>query len=209
MNKPISSFCMAGVAFAVATMMSAMAVTVCRADGPATQPASAITVVAPANTARTAALLGKLEALAGTWEKVPSADKTLDHAGTVVFAKTAGGTSFREIMFPGTAFEMTNMYHMHGQSLVMTHYCASGNQPRMICQEPADGGNTFVFSLESATNVVDASQPVMAELTLTLSADGQLLTERWRTLEDGKLGGDVVFQLKRQAAAAPATPPAK
>ncbi len=34
-------------------------------------------------------------------------------------------------MYPGMEHEMTNMYTLDGNTLVMTHYCAGGNQPRM------------------------------------------------------------------------------
>lgn len=34
-------------------------------------------------------------------------------------------------MFPGTDDEMTNLFCMDGDDLVLTHYCAAGNQPRL------------------------------------------------------------------------------
>src|SRR5205085_9488497 len=84
-------------------------------------------VVTKAKPAEKAALLDRIKSLAGTWETTGPDGKTM----TVVYQLTANGSAVREIMFPGSASEMTNMYTMDGPDLLMTHYCAMGNQPHM------------------------------------------------------------------------------
>ncbi len=199
MKQPNATF--VSVLFAALAVSSTLA-----DDAPATQPSSPpkLTIVSAASKARAAAMLGKVGSLVGQWDLVKENGKVADHAGSIVFAKTSGGTAVREIMLPGTKFEMTNLYHMNGPDMVCTHYCAAGNQPRMICTDPAADGTSFTFRLESATNVVDESQSVMAELTLKVSADGQTLIEDWRNLEGGEIKGHEVFELKRHVEASPA-----
>ena len=96
--------------------------------GPAkTAGAASPAVVSKASDAEAAELLGRVKTLDGEWEMTgPDGEK-----GYAVFKTMAAGSAVREIMFPGTAHEMTNVYHMDGPSLIVTHYCAAGNQPRM------------------------------------------------------------------------------
>ena len=75
------------------------------------------------------AAFARLKQLAGEWEgTVMTPDGP---AVRVKWEPTAGGQVMRETMFPGTSHEMVTMYHLDGPQLVLTHYCAAGNQPRM------------------------------------------------------------------------------
>ena len=47
---------------------------------------------------------------------------------------TAAGSAVMEVLFPGTDHEMVTVYHQDGDDLILTHYCAAGNQPRMKCR---------------------------------------------------------------------------
>ncbi len=67
---------------------------------------------------------------------------------TCVFKLLSGGSAVRETMFPGTDHEMTNMYHLDGHDLVLTHYCAEGNQSRMRAK-PGGKNNVLEFKFES------------------------------------------------------------
>src|SRR4051794_18765367 len=84
-------------------------------------------VVSTATPTQKAALIDRVKSLAGTWEMVRH-DGTKD---TVVYQVSSNGSAVREVMFPGSKQEMTNMYTMDGSDLLMTHYCAMGNQPHM------------------------------------------------------------------------------
>src|SRR5438270_13163403 len=74
--------------------------------------------------------LDKLKKLAGTW--VAADDKGQPTAQVVsVFKVTSNGSTVQETIFPGTGHEMVTLYHLDGPDLVLTHYCALGNQPHM------------------------------------------------------------------------------
>ena len=79
-----------------------------------------------ADPARREPMLDAVRALEGRWiAETPYG--TSEHE----FAVSSAGSVVREIMGPGEEHEMTNMYTLDGNALVMTHYCGAGNQPRM------------------------------------------------------------------------------
>jgi hypothetical protein len=67
--------------------------------------------------------------LAGEW--VGASDKPGHEGGGAVFKVTSAGSAVEETMMPGTPYEMVNMIHPDGEDIVLTHYCAEGNQPEM------------------------------------------------------------------------------
>ncbi len=142
------------------------------------------------------AMLGEIAKLVGPWEM--SDEEGKKHL-TATFAVTAGGSAVREIMFPGDAHEMTNLYHMDGTSLVLTHYCAAGNQPRMVASSvrETDSGTVFHFDIDSVSNLRESHDHYMGNMTLTILKDGGLLQE-WRSYQrDGKLSDPAIFKLSR------------
>ena len=87
------------------------------------------------------AAFARLKALAGTWKVQLGGDhrggqsqgNQEKHDGspaTVTFGLTGAGSTVVETQFPGKGHEMISMYHLDGEDLRMTHYCAAGNQPR-------------------------------------------------------------------------------
>jgi hypothetical protein len=149
-------------------------------------------VVAPATPAQEA-MLDKVKSLEGTWEMKGGME---GKPATVVFHTGGGGNTVREIMFPGDEHEMTNMYHLDGQSLVMTHYCAIGNQPRMRATGGGDP-NSIAFKFDSVTNKTAPDQMYMGEMTLTF-LDKDTIREDWVHFQDGKPGAPTSFELKRK-----------
>ncbi len=141
--------------------------------------------------------LTTLASLEGEWEMV-SADGTTGPGS--VFSLTAGGSAVREIMFPGHGHEMTNLYHMDGDSVVCTHYCAAGNQPRMVATGLAqtDKGTALDFKVDSVSNFIEGHDHYMGGLTLTI-VDENTLHQDWTSFdEDGKEAGVVNFVFKRK-----------
>ena len=148
-------------------------------------------IVAKATDAQIADLLGRVKSLDGEWEMTgPGGEK-----GTIVFKTIAGGSAVREIMFPGTEHEMTNLYHVDGPTLVVTHYCAAGNQPHMRATQAT--GNSIVFICDSVSNLTAKDQTYMGGLTLVFK-DANHITQKWAHMADGKttLGPD--FDLTRK-----------
>jgi hypothetical protein len=136
-------------------------------------------VVKSATPEQKAALLERVKSLAGTWEgKAP--DGTV---GTTTYQVTSNGTAVREIMLVGTSHEMTNMYTMDGDELLMTHYCAMGNQPQM--RASASNDNRIVFKSAGVSNLTRPDQMYMGEMTIEF-IDADHIKQHWQSLKYGK-----------------------
>ena len=147
------------------------------------------------------AALERLKTLAGTWrghvvtENGPPA--------TVVYSVTAAGTAVTEALFPGTSHEMLTVYHLEGDDLVLTHYCAMGNQPRMKLAGSAGSDPVELrFDFVGGTNLDPARDAHMHSGRLTLRGADRLEAE-WAVSEKGKQTGANRFYLDRVKAAAP------
>jgi hypothetical protein len=151
--------------------------------------------VAAATPEQQAALLGRVKSLQGNWQMPPHDGQP---GGDVVFAVTSNGSAVREIMFPGTPHEMTNVYHMDGPTLVMTHYCAMGNQPRMRAVAPAPHA-PIDLKFDSVTNLGAPDEMYMGGLQLVF-IDPDHVEEHWTSYTAGKPAGAQVeaFKLARK-----------
>ncbi|CAG0976562.1 hypothetical protein PHYC_01534 [Phycisphaerales bacterium] len=138
-------------------------------------------------------LFDQVKSLAGTWEMADDHGKKQTAA---VFTVSSNGSIVREVMFPGEGHEMTNIYHMDGPTLVVTHYCAQGNQPRMRAAAGQPGA--VAFRLDSVTNLTAADEMYMGELTLVLESRNKL-REEWKSFSKGEVQKDhcPVFELTR------------
>ena len=121
----------------------------------------------------------QMKKLVGKWEgnagKMPA---------TVEFRLTGGGSALMEIMAEGTPYEMVTMYHMDGDRLLATHYCAAHNQPRMAAV--AGGGNVIEFKYVDGTNIVAGHQHMdMVKVTI---ADADHHKELWTSTDGGEAG---------------------
>jgi hypothetical protein len=103
----------------------------------------------------------KLKTLVGTWEGKASDGMAV----RVVFRETSGGSALlSEIMGHE---DMITMFHLDAARLLMTHYCAAGNQPRMVGSMSPDG-KTFTFNFLDATNVLPSQPGHMEHLTVVI-----------------------------------------
>jgi hypothetical protein len=150
--------------------------------------------VAAATADQKATLIDRVKTLEGTWLGVDEHGKAT--GSEVVFALTGRGSAVREIMLPHTDNEMTNLYTMDGPTLVMTHYCASGNQPRM--RAAAGDGKSIALKFDGVSNLRSAGEMYMGEMTLTF-ADADHFSETWRHFKGGAETGDPkVFHFVRK-----------
>ena len=147
-------------------------------------------VVQEATEGQESALLGQVKQLEGTWTGKDAGGDTQ----TIVFAVSSNGSIVREIMLPGTDHEMTNIYHMDGPDLVMTHYCAMGNQPRLRAGSAKPGEITL--ACDSVTNMTGPGQMYMGGLTLVMK-DKNHLIEKWTSITSGKPDHHASFELTR------------
>lgn len=149
-------------------------------------------VVKPATDAQRAALLDTVKSLEGTWTMVDDKGQTITAS---VFTVSSNGSVVREVMFPGQPHEMTNVYHMDGPTLVVTHYCAVGNQPRMRAT-PGPDPSVIAFEFDSVTNLTAEDQHRMGNLVLNLK-DSDHVVAKWTSFVGDKTEGTVEFEMTR------------
>jgi hypothetical protein len=139
--------------------------------------------------------LEALKRLAGDWVQVGADGKPTDKVISSIRVTSAGNT-VQETIFPGGDHEMVTMYHLDGANLMLTHYCALGNQPRMRA-EPEGDINRIAFKFVDGTNL-KASDNHMHEATLTIVGNDHIKTE-WVACKDGTPCHKVGFDLVRKA----------
>ncbi|MGH8105558.1 MAG: hypothetical protein ACREO1_07445 [Arenimonas sp.] len=82
----------------------------------------------------------QLSGLVGGWAgKSPSGREN-----KVNYRLTAGGTVLVETWSLSSGRESMTMYHIDGETLIATHYCPQGNQPRLVLM-PDDEKLSFAF----------------------------------------------------------------
>jgi hypothetical protein len=136
--------------------------------------------------------LGRLKGLVGTWTGTAAGGPA-----TVRYRLTGGGSAVVEEMFPGTAHEMMSVYHLDGDDLRMTHYCAAGNQPRMKLDRAASSPVELVFAFDGGSNLDPAKDAHMHEGRILL-IDAGTVEGRWTGWNAGEPTGTNVFKLKRE-----------
>ncbi len=135
-------------------------------------------------------LLSAVSSLEGRWQGAGP----YGEPGTTVFAVSSAGTAVRELMLVGSEHEMTNMYTLDGNELVLTHYCAGGNQPRMRAGAVENG--RLVFRSDGVADLKQADEVYMGELTL-VRVDDDHLEQHWRAFKAGELDHEMVIALER------------
>ena len=133
-----------------------------------------------------AAAFDALKTLDGTWQLAAQPE----HGLRIAFSTTARGSVLvEEWTFEGAPHSLT-LYHRDGDTLMATHYCPQGNQPRMTLVPGGDDLASFTF--RDVTDFDPASEQHQHSLSLVLGADGELI--RSEIYRDGE-GGDHPSQL--------------
>jgi hypothetical protein len=88
----------------------------------------------------------QLKGLVGDWESPLPEGRRL----RVTYRLFSADTVLLETF--GTARPTLTAYHLDGDRLLATHYCAQGNQPRLRLVSPATGGR-LVFEFRDATSL--------------------------------------------------------
>jgi hypothetical protein len=104
--------------------------------------AAALLLLAAAAPAPANAAFDQLKQLVGRWRPADRADGSL----TIHFTLTAGGTVLVESWerASGEPHSLT-LYHRDGDTLLATHYCPQGNQPRLALAGRDAQGLHFTF----------------------------------------------------------------
>lgn len=139
-------------------------------------------LAAPAQSSSTKAF-DSIKALAGNWGgKTQKGD-----AVNVSYRLTADGSAMMsEIVstMNGKSEDMITMFNLDGDRLLLTHYCAAGNQPRMKASASPDG-KTVTFDFIDATNLKSSNDPHMYRVVFNF-IDANHHTEEWHFQLPGK-----------------------
>lgn len=133
----------------------------------------------------------QLKSLVGKWRTTEG-----DKAGaTVTWQLTANGSTLMETM-DCMGQPMISMYHPDNQNVMMTHYCAAQNQPRMRADPFKPGDKSITFNFLDATNLPDANAGYMHNLIITF-IDADHMNEAWTFWKDGKEAQTVTLKYER------------
>ena len=150
---------------------------------------------AASDEARSADAFGRIAALAGSWKGEFSMGEEKGPA-EVGYRLTGNGSAVEEVLFRGTPHEMITMYHRDGPRLLLTHYCAAGNQPTMVLA-PGDDPAVLRFDFLRATNLSSPAASHMHEATMEFPEPGRVRAS-WVHYVDGKAAGTAVLDLRRE-----------
>ena len=131
----------------------------------------------------------ELKALNGTWEGKAQNGQPVE----VAYRVTSNGSALMSEI-KGKE-DMISMFNLDGDRLLMTHYCAAGNQPRMVASASPDG-KTFTFAFLDATNLATPDTGHMNHLVISMP-DANHHTEEWVYNDHGKEMKEV-FDLRRK-----------
>lgn len=137
--------------------------------------------------------LERLKKLAGVWEGTSMMGKE-EQRVKVEYEVTAAGSAVVERLSPGTPGEMISVYHDQGGKLAMTHYCALGNQPRMILSD--SDGKTLRMQFSDTPDIDPAKDQHMHGMALTFSGEDRIRSE-WNCYKDGQPSEKVALDLRR------------
>ena len=93
------------------------------------------------------AAFDQLKSLAGNWEATVPTGIQKAH-----FELIADNSVLASRLSGGMPHDMHTMIHMDGSRLMLTHYCAMHNQPRMLLV-PGDDPKKLVFKFKDGTNI--------------------------------------------------------
>lgn len=137
----------------------------------------------------------QVKKLAGEWVPLDKDGKPGDKVSHI-FRVTAAGSAVVENLFPGTNHEMVTVYHLDDDDLMLTHYCAAGNQPRMKAQRGGDG-RKLVFDFAGATNLKSDKDMHMHAQTIVFLEEDRIRVE-YQGRKDGKPEAPLVLNLARK-----------
>lgn len=139
-------------------------------------------------------LIERFKALAGEWSGAGLDGNSMPNA-TVSYTITAGGSAVEELLFAGTSHEMRTLYVRDGDDVVLAHFCASGNHPKMRARAGQNG--EVVFDFDGALNFDPAKAAHMHDARFAFNGPDEM-TARWQFWDGGKPAEHAAnFHLKR------------
>lgn len=137
----------------------------------------------------------RFKALTGDWIAAEDSEHVKKGDLVASYRLTGGGSAVVEDIFPGTPHQMTTVYHMDGDDVVLTHYCMGGNQPRMRAKATQD--SKVAFAYDGGTNIDPKKTRHMHEASFQFVSADEIRSE-WVQYADGKAGTSVKVHLVRK-----------
>jgi hypothetical protein len=121
-------------------------------------------------------MLGQIAKLAGEWEGTFEWSGARSHKGELKasYFVTGNGSAVVETLIMDGTPSMTTVYHLDGEDLRMTHYCAARNQPRLRAGKIDAVAGSAHFDFVDVTNVGPVNPGHVEELDITIEAPDQL-----------------------------------
>jgi hypothetical protein len=134
--------------------------------------------------------LEKFKSMVGVWEGKNSAGEAVRDT----YRLAAGGTA---VMGENkmASEDMLSLFYVDGDRLLMTHFCPSGNQPRMRATFSSDL-KTVAFDLFDVTGLPDSQKGHMSR-AVYFFPDAEHYSEEWTWLQNGK-GTTFRFEMQRK-----------
>lgn len=142
-----------------------------------------------------AAAFEMLKSLAGEWRG--NVGKP-GNPGGIDYRVTAGGSVVMETLFPGTDHEMISMYFLNRGELMLTHYCAAGNQPEMLYDRKHSGSDELAFKFDGGRGFSMRDDLHIHNGAIKLH-DARHIEAEWTSWNQGKPGATHHFVLTRVA----------
>ena len=92
-----------------------------------------------------------LSTMAGGWSSASGDTAHGSNVPAVSFTPVAGGSAVIETIAEGTPGEMSSVFHMDGEDLLLTHYCLLQNAP-VLRFEASDTPGLIKFVFQGGTN---------------------------------------------------------
>ena len=106
----------------------------------------------------------QLHALVGDWEAPLESGKVI----RVNYQLMSNNSILVETYRTPSGKETLSVYHLGGKHLLLTHYCAQGNQPRLRYDPSSSDARRFVFDFHDATTLPSKKKEHMAHLEVNL-----------------------------------------
>lgn len=121
-----------------------------------------ITIVSGFTLAQTTADFNGLEAIEGNWKLV---NATTEHERNfrLRYHFIARNSALVEVYGDPAKQTTETIFHRNGKTLLATHYCARGNQPRLQAGEKNDA-NSLQFTFLDITNLANKKDPHMVRM---------------------------------------------
>lgn len=134
--------------------------------------------VSPAETA-----FAEMKSLAGEWKAKGQEE------GKITYEIHSNGHTLVETMW-----DMVSVYHLDGDSILMTHYCSAGNFPRVRATEFASPLKGLEFKFVDVSNLKPGKHYINGVKFEFIDADH--VRETWTSDADGA-DGPTVIELER------------